>query len=332
MKVRVNSTLSAEFESTLGSFQGDSLSGCLFTLTFAGGLNHLRAVLSTLPNPRPNPPISDLNIPLETTYADDANFNDEEKENLEVILPIATKVLAEWNLYINETKTEYSHFYLATKDETNADKTLYNNEEWRKSITLGSQMCSTADIAHRCILGNVAFRKFNNIWIQGPKIPLSKKLIIYEAQVVSVIMYSSWAAPKHVLNKLDTCHRRHLRSILNIKWPTAVISNQNLYKLCDTIPLSERVEAARWSMLGHVLRSPETTPVSLALHFAVIGSKKYKGRRGAHRTNLLSILKKDLKKRNITLSKPADLLALRHLAEDRTEWKRLSVQNNQSCD
>ena len=111
---------------------------------------------------------------------------------------------------------------------------------------------------------------------------------------MSVIMYnsSSWAAPKHVLNKLDTCHRRHLRSILNIKWPTAVISNENLYKRCNTVLLSDRVEASRWSMLGHVLTSPETTPASLALHFAVIGSKKYKGRRGAHRTNLLGIFEK----------------------------------------
>ena len=45
LRVRVNSTLAAEFVTTLGSFQGDSLSGCLFTLVLAGALNHLRTLI-----------------------------------------------------------------------------------------------------------------------------------------------------------------------------------------------------------------------------------------------------------------------------------------------
>ena len=44
IRVRVNSTLSAEFVSTNGAFQGDTLSGTLFTLSLAGALNHVRAV------------------------------------------------------------------------------------------------------------------------------------------------------------------------------------------------------------------------------------------------------------------------------------------------
>ena len=54
--------------------------------------------------------------------------------------------------------------------------------------TLGSLVCSEKDIKHRCILGNVAFRKFENIWLKKTKISLSRKLMIYEAQVVSIIM------------------------------------------------------------------------------------------------------------------------------------------------
>ena len=50
--------------------------------------------------------------------------------------------------------------------------------------------------------------------------------------VVSVIMYncSSWAATKDVLEKLDVCHRKHLRQILKIKWPTT-ITNVKLYEI-----------------------------------------------------------------------------------------------------
>ena len=42
IKVKVNSAISIEFESSIGSPQGDSLSGTLFTLTLAGALHHLR--------------------------------------------------------------------------------------------------------------------------------------------------------------------------------------------------------------------------------------------------------------------------------------------------
>ena len=38
LKFKVNHDLSTEFQSTNGSFQGDSLSGILFTLTLAGAL------------------------------------------------------------------------------------------------------------------------------------------------------------------------------------------------------------------------------------------------------------------------------------------------------
>ena len=79
--------------------------------------------------------------------------------------------------------------------------------------------------------------------------PLKKRLMLNEALVMSVLMYNSscWAAPKAALNKLDVVHRRHLRTILNYKYPN-VISNVNLYKRCDSEPLSARVKRSRWKM------------------------------------------------------------------------------------
>ena len=72
-------------------------------------------------------------------------------------------------------------------------------------------MCSTKDINQRCTLGNAAFQSFKKVWINS-KIPVDKKLKVYEAQVVSVIMYnaSSWAATSAGLSKLDICHKKHL--------------------------------------------------------------------------------------------------------------------------
>ena len=132
-------------------------------------------------------------------------------------------------------------------------------------------MCGEKDIKHRCILGNVAFRKFENVWLKKTKISVDRKLKIYEAQVVSIIMYNcnSWAAPATYFKYLDVTHRRHLRTILNIKWPTGFITDVDLYKRCNTTPLSGRAITFRWRMLGHTLRGMGDSPAYLSILFAI---------------------------------------------------------------
>ena len=137
LRVKINSETSAEFESTSGAFQGDCLSGNLFTLTLAGGLHHLRAVTTDI---RPNPPIADNLMPLEWEYADDVDFADEEEGNQHELLPICTEILSEWNLSVNESKTEFTKIYLANKDDVDEKgEPLKHREEWRKSKSLGSK-------------------------------------------------------------------------------------------------------------------------------------------------------------------------------------------------
>ena len=326
LKIRVNSTYSVEFISTLGAFQGDSLSGCLFTLVLAGALYHVRLFVPCRPMIPYHP--STL-MPLESEYADDVDFLDEEPIRLKFILSVATCVLREWNLNINASKTEFVEFYLATPGEEDANK-----EPWRQTKLLGSYMCSIYDIHMRCIAGNVAFNNYKNVWLQGRRISIKRRIIVYEAMVVSVIMYncSSWAATNETLRQLDVCHRNHLRQILKIHYPNR-ISNENLYKLCSTKPLSERVKVARWKMFGHILRSQENSPAALALSFAVNESSELKGRRGRHQTNLLDVIRKDISrihmscnvniKNKILLKNNNDISTLRIVASNRIEWGKL---------
>ena len=85
--------------------------------------------------------------------------------------------------------------YLAEKGaKDDQGKPTAGNELWRKSITLGSMLCSKEDISRRICLGYAAFNKLKKAW--NHKIPLSKRLLLYEALVVSVLMYNSscWAA------------------------------------------------------------------------------------------------------------------------------------------
>ena len=155
------------------------------------------------------------------------------------------------------------------------------------------------------------------------KIPLNRRLVLYEAQVVSVMMYNSscCAAPKTVLEKLDVVHRRHLRTILGYKYPS-VISNNNLYKRCNTESLSAQVARERWRMLGHVLRGPEDGPAYSSLVFAV-NSLQMQGRIGRPQTNLFSLVQRDLQDRNMLLNDINDLVHLRTVALNRAIWRQL---------
>ncbi|XP_066294593.1 uncharacterized protein [Branchiostoma lanceolatum] len=311
LKVRVRSTHSADFETSIGSPQGDSLSPVLFTCYLAAALETVRRSST-----RPNPPLSELDMPLEMEYADDVDFLDEEKDPLERLLPIAARNLKDSNLFVNEGKTEFTHVYLA-------DKPLRGEEEWRKSKILGSLLCSSADVEARCIMGNIAFRSFCKIWIRRSRIPLAKKLQLYNACCVSIMLYNcnSWVAPKAVLEKLDSCHRKHLRVITGLQWPKSMVTNDTLYKICNTTPLSEKVEHLRWSMFGHILRMPQDTPAQKALEFSTLRSNRYKARKGRHCVNLLSMLKGDLKRGPPTTGKK--LRELRELARCKDTWKKM---------
>ena len=78
--------------------------------------------------------------------------------------------------------------------------------------------------------------------------------MIYEAQVVSIILNNcnSWDAPQQCFKKLYITHRIHLRTILNIMWPTGHIKNKDLYQRCNSTQISHRVATSRWKMFGHI--------------------------------------------------------------------------------
>jgi hypothetical protein len=339
LKIKVNNSLSLEFQSTTGAFQGDALSGNLFTVVEAAALIHLRSVLSKVAvtpyvvnNPIPNPPINSDYMPLETGYSDDVDFCNTELVPLKEMFPIAQKVFQQWSLFINPTKTEFVQFYLAEtkpskKRKVVPGKTYRGDEDWRTNKTLGSLMCSVKDIKNRIFLGHVAFSKFDKVWLAGSKISVERKIRIYEAQVVSILLYNcnSLAAPQTSLEQLNIVHRKHLRRILHIKWPTSVISNKALYARCKVTPLSTRVMWYRWRMLGHVLRGAEDSPAYVSMLFAINADNNMKGRLGRPSLNLLDIIRKDLVRKNINikLKSITDFEDLRYLALDKKAWKDL---------
>ena len=147
---------------------------------------------------------------------------------------------------------------------------------------------------------------------------------MYEAQVVSVLMYNCgcWSAPKNVLSKLDVCHRKHLRRICNIRYP-GVISNSELYRRCNVIPITERVRKARWTLLGRVLRMDDSNPAIQSVKYAITSSQFLKGRLGRPRINLFNTIQGDLKDRGLALKTIDDLDVVRSVAQDRVLWRNM---------
>ena len=111
---------------------------------------------------------------------------------------------------------------------------------------------------------------------------------------------------------------------MNYRHP-GIISNDNLYRRCNVEPLSARVDRNRWRMLGHVLRGPSDGPAYSSLVFA-INTLQYPGRVGRPQTNLFSLIRSDLRDRNIFLNNLSDLLYLRNLALNKVLWRRLQFK------
>ena len=88
LRVRINSDMSVEFESSIGAFQGDSLSGKLFTLVLAGALYEVRSKLQ-----RSEPPVSPDGLPEEEEYADDVDYMGEDMDELKDMMPQSKRPL-----------------------------------------------------------------------------------------------------------------------------------------------------------------------------------------------------------------------------------------------
>ena len=120
---------------------------------------------------------------------------------------------------------------------------------------MGSLLCCEEDIKQRIILANIAFEKYKKIWSKK-KLKLEIKVKLYDALVLPVMLYNSgcWASTKLAFEKLNTTHRRHLRSICNIKWPQKQ-SNLNLYEITKSEPLDKRIENSRLGLFEKILTS-----------------------------------------------------------------------------
>ena len=190
------------------------------------------------------------------------------------------------------------------------------------------------DMERRKTLAAAAMNRMKKIWIWGDKISLRRRINLYRALVKSILLYNcgTWGATKAEEQKMDSFHRKQLRRVLGIKYPTKM-TNKKLYQKTGERPISETMRIARWRLFGHILRRDEKIPANMAmkLYFdqTVQGKKKF---RGARRTTLPTVLNGDLTScqatehnycKQLKLGNIADFKTLSTLAQDRGYWRCL---------
>ena len=187
LRICVKIVFSTEFRTTINSPRKLSSSSNLHMLSSLS--SEWRYSTQT------NPPISSLGMPVETEYAGEVDFIDEEKI-----------YIISWT-YSNQGENETS---------------LRGDEDGRKRKILRSMLSSFPDRVAHCVMGTIVFQVFWKIWMHRRKIHLTKMQQVY------LSWCSNWADPKTAMDDLDPCHHKHLRIITGHWWPMSQGSVQDM--------------------------------------------------------------------------------------------------------
>lgn len=196
---------------------------------------------------------------------------------------------------------------------------------WKSVKSLGSLLGNEEDVARRTLLAAAAFRQHYKIWPRRHYISLKTRLKIYNAFVMPVLTYNLAAAglSKQLGERLDTFHRKQLRMVSGYIWPK-VISNEALYKLTNSRPISSLARERRWTFFGHVCRLPPEAPARQVMHSFFLAGSLLPHRKGRPASCLYRVLAEDLNatfmRHRRLLNTHADLLSLETLAQNRERW------------
>ena len=197
-------------------------------------------------------------------------------------------------------------------------------EDWKNTKKVGSLIGDKADVERRKHLSNAALHKLTSVWIRGDKIKTVTKMKLYRTLVKSILLYNcgTWALTKTEEEKLDTFHRKQLKRVLNIRYPTT-IKNESLYRITNERPISLDILEQRWRLFGHIMRRNPEIPANKAMtaYFEKSGNPF----RGRPITTLPVLLNQNLGtlENEMTLKSASDLQKLTALAQDRQRWREL---------
>ena len=157
------------------------------------------------------------------------------------------------------------------------------------------------------------FGKVKKVW-RNKHINLLTKLILYEALVLSTLLYGAevWPLTVTLSKKLEAAHYRWLRGILGITWRDKV-TNEEVRKRTGHIFLEKVIRERTMRWVGYVTRMDEVRIPKQALHWKVAGFKRRPGR---PRMNWRNVVKKDPQRMGLTWEE------VETSARDRHSWRQ----------
>ena len=172
------------------------------------------------------------------------------------------------------------------------------------------------------------------LWLRRNAVSETRRLRLYKAYVMPILTYNCgcWDFTKTDFGHIDIFHRKQLWRLIGKLWPHR-ISNADLYRRCDAVPISQLAAKARWRLFGHVLRLPRDAPAQTAVDDYFEPHAAGSTFRGRPRTTLPRVFNADLEAVSHfgSLKNAADLGHLRSIAEDRVMWRNIVETISRGC-
>jgi hypothetical protein len=138
------------------------------------------------------------------------------------------------------------------------------------------------------------------------------------------------AASIAAITKIDSHHRRQLRSILGIRRATDIHMDE-LYARTKNYPISIDFSVQRLKFLGHMLRQGPGTPAYETMQFYYKHSDKKYGDTSGNSHTMAKIVQKELDRVGIQIRTQAELKTATELATERKYWSEQVIDKYVEC-
>ena len=315
LQIRCGNEKSDKFVTDTGVPQGDCLSANFFTYYLAKALTNEEHNDHDYCNDIAKPPAhieydhayayknEEININME--YADDMNQISTDLRNIEHAKKSLPTKLGQWDLVINEDKTEQ---YTIMRN---------GDENWKKCKLLGTLLDTEEDIKRRKVLAMNAITSMKDIFFGN--ISMEVKIRAFDCYISSIFLYNceTWTLTKSLLDSIDAFHRRLLRiACINVRWPN-IATNEDVYNITRQIPWSQVITRRELSWLGHLFRLPDDVPAKIALQHSLRPTKKPRGRQ---KSTWITMMINKIRGMGLDWEEAA------HLAMDRLAWNNFMEQ------
>jgi len=313
LATRIQGHYGNKFQTTIGTPQGAALSPILFTVYLELAVRRHKSNLPT--------PYSEAHHII--SYADDTYFLSNNYADHFITSTTLPTHLQTYNLQMNPDKTEHTTLNRKTCPDLSTK-------------ILGSKLGNKSDISYRILQSNTAFSTLWKVWLNKPHITVHTKIRMYNACIKPILTYnlSCLAVPDHLLQLLNSTHRKHLRKLIGVFYPKT-ISNLNLYKETHSCPIQVEITKSRLTLLGHILRTDTSTPANQMMIQYFTNPRQRQKHRGRQPITLPDIIHRDLILVQYNLRTHNDFLKLRDIAQNRTQWRhivdQITTQTKQRC-